>query len=141
MSEFDPAKPVFVKKMIPYGKGNIIPADTDRPILLETIPEKYRTKDYLNQPVGKKFLQPTSKPDAIEVIPVESTTMTPPKIQINYAPSAELQTLKWVGETVAKKIIDERNKKKFADLADLKARISLPLSGNWDENAEKLNFE
>lgn len=48
------------------------------------------------------------------------------KININTATTAELDTLKGIGEARAKKIIEERGKAKFKDFADLVKRGTLP---------------
>lgn len=48
------------------------------------------------------------------------------KVNINTATAAELDTLKGIGEARSKKIIEERNKAKFKDFADLVKRGTLP---------------
>ncbi|SDF93437.1 ComEA family DNA-binding protein [Bosea robiniae] len=48
------------------------------------------------------------------------------KININTATTAELDTLKGIGEARSKKIIEERGKAKFKDFADLVKRGTLP---------------
>lgn len=64
---------------------------------------------------------PAAKPAA----PAAAATQTK-KINVNTATTAELDTLKGIGEVRAKKIVEERGKAKFKDLADLVKRAALP---------------
>lgn len=64
---------------------------------------------------------PAAKPAA----PAAAATQTK-KINVNTATAAELDTLKGIGEVRAKKIVEERGKAKFKDLADLVKRAALP---------------
>lgn len=61
------------------------------------------------------------------------------KININTATAAELDTLKGIGEARSKKIIEERNKAKFKDFADLVKRGTLP-SNVEAEIKDKITF-
>lgn len=92
---------------------------------------------------GQAFAQtaaqaPAAKPAAPVTAPAAPAAQVK-KVNINTATAAELDTLKGVGEARSKKIIEERNKAKFKDFADLVKRGTLPANVEADIK-DKITF-
>lgn len=141
----DPKAVVVIRRQFVSRKtGNFYPEDLLTQRLACSVPEEYRTEEYLAI-VGT----PTESASSAEHV-INSVVMNPPKtlnssvteipLLINTAGEADLLALKHVGEASVKTLIEQRSAKPFASISDLNDRAPLPRGRDWSEHASRLVF-
>lgn len=155
----DKTKPVYLKKIIPYG-SNIFHPREYRP---GELPEALLSEEFVSQIVESASSQAVG---LREVVPMEITVTSPnttpakyptdtvivkpqeiiekkapslTKVNINTASSEEIAKLPVVNSQAATVVLKEREKTLFKDVEDLQNRV--PLSkGKWQDLADKISF-
>ncbi|ARV58065.1 hypothetical protein BZZ01_04930 [Nostocales cyanobacterium HT-58-2] len=88
----------------------------------------------------KISVENTNTPTTFTQAPGVITTASQPRLQVNQATVEELSNLTGVTVSVAKKLVEERQKQPFKNIADLDARA--PLSkAKWETLNDRLLFD
>ena len=146
-SVIDPQARVFVRKQFVVRRsGNFYPEDPKTTRIAGSIPEPYRTEEFLaivSKPQPKAAIGATKQIDtAVQFNPPQTiqAKVVESAIDINTADTASLIALKHVGEAMASQIVEQRSDKPFESIADLNTRVPMRGSNDWTVHATRLKF-
>lgn len=130
-------------------KVNLRHGQETEPAPKELVPQVIKTVPVLKPETGEAINVTPTMPEPVVSPMVENPAIAPASelppvlnvpsvtvssgLKINDATRSEIEALDGIGPKAATKVLEERAKKPFADIADLNDRVPLPFKAKWDK--------